>query len=197
MTTRWEPYNQSNVWEDPMWVEPEAWDTAWAAWVSELPVRTDCPIRYALLHLLRYDRARGIVPVTSTTRFFLRYTKPNDWQGSKEEYLWCIEQYINWLTTRYGNVSDWTAWALPAMFTEERIEILQQEGVGRHHVMQCTAWQSTTGFAGADTSSDDTDGTESQTSSISSGDWNTAPVGEPDAEGEPLPEACRPRPKAN
>ena len=69
MTTRWEPCDQSNVWGDPAWVTPGAWDTAWAAWVSELPVRTDCPIRYALLHLLRYDRARGIVPVTSTTRF--------------------------------------------------------------------------------------------------------------------------------
>ena len=101
------------------------------------------------------------------------------------------------------------AWALPAMFTQERMHTLQHEDVGRHDVVTYTAWQRTTGFSGAnddydsDPSSDDSRGnpdpvTESGSiSSRDSRDWNTAPVGEPDAEGEPLPAACRPRPKAN
>jgi len=128
----------------------------------------------------------------------MRYITPREWQGSREEFLWRIEQYLNWLTTRYGSINDWTAWALPAMFTHERMHTLHHEDAGRYDVVTYTAWQTTTGEHGDE---DDYDGDDTGSSgSMSSGgnrNWNMAPSGEPEAEGEALPEACRPRPKAN
>ena len=128
MVTWWpgmEDYNlrigmSSDSWR-PDWESqrPRAWSPDWEVWVSSLSISGTRTLQYAFLHLLRYDRSRGPVPITSTTRFFMRYDTPGEWQGSREEFLWCIEQYVNWLAPvlRYGCLTEWTAWAAPAMFT--------------------------------------------------------------------------------
>ena len=50
-----------------------AWGLAWETWVSGLSISRTRALQYALLHLLRYDRNRGPVPITTTARLFMRY----------------------------------------------------------------------------------------------------------------------------
>ena len=150
MTTWWTDVEGTDrgswrpTWDDPSWRGPGAWGPTWEAWVSGLAVSSTCPLQYALLHLLRYDREPGLVPITNTTRFFMRYVTPREWQGSREEYLWCIEQYLNWLGVMYGGIGDWTAWAVPAMFTQGHMDVLHREDARYEaDVVTCTAWQVT------------------------------------------------------
>ena len=147
----------------------------WEAWVSGLVVSRTRALQYALLHLLRYDRDRGPVPITSTTRFPMRYFTPREWQGSREEYLWRIEQYLNWLGIMYGDIDDWTAWAVPAMFTQEHIDVLHHEDARYGaDVVTYMAWH---------VAQDEDEYESDDASSGGNRNWDTAPTGEP--EGEP------------
>ena len=110
----------------------------------------------------------------------MRYDTPEEWQGNREEYLWCIEQYINWLAppTRYGCITEWTAWAVPAMFTRENIDVLHNEDAlhRAYDEVMYMAWNNVT-------RGDEEEEYESDDASFPGSNWDTAPTGEP--EGEP------------
>ena len=64
------------------------------------------------------------------------FTTPDEWQGTREEYLWCIEKYICWIhelrdgtdvTSGSDEIYQWTAWALPGMFTQDNISAISTE----------------------------------------------------------------------
>ena len=67
-------------------------------------------------HLLRYDRTRGPVPISPTAWRYETLETPHGWQGTRNEFLWCIEQYFEYGGRDIAD-SDVLAWSYPAMWS--------------------------------------------------------------------------------
>jgi len=89
------------------------WNPAWENWVLDIPVDLGSP--HPFLRFLRYDRARGLVRRSANASDYEGYFTPFDWLGTRDEYLWCIEQYVT-NDGMAGCITDWSAWALPHLF---------------------------------------------------------------------------------